>query len=181
MTFALKCHPDAPTEIITSISVSHEWRAQNLLWVRYHVEMPPQQLYLPESAEPERMDNLWHTTCFELFLRDPSAAAYCELNLSPSSCWAAYGFLDYREGAHDMDVPDAPKIAQDVSDTHFALEAVLTLPDDCIFPELAAAISAIMVTVDGHKSFWGYEHPVGAPDFHHADCFAARLRPSEAA
>lgn len=180
MTFALKCHPETPSEIISGIGVLHEWRAQNILWMRYHVETSPEQLYLPEPAEPERIDNLWQTTCFELFLREPRAAAYCEFNLSPSRCWAAYGFLGFREGAHDMDVPDAPEIALDTSDTHFALEAVLTLPDNCIFPELAAALSAIIVTADGHKSFWGYAHPVGSPDFHHADCFAVRLRPSEA-
>ncbi|MEM8694559.1 MAG: DOMON-like domain-containing protein [Pseudomonadota bacterium] len=181
MTFMLTCHPNTPTDIVDGIEVSHEWRTSNRLWLRYAVRSSPRDLFIPDLAPPERMDDLWHTTCFELFLREPSAAPYCEFNLSPSSRWAAYGFTDFREGAHDMNVPNAPEIGLDASEDHFALQAILTLPDDRVFPELAAAISAIVVTADGHKSFWGYRHPDGDPEFHHTDCFAARLHPPEIA
>ena len=177
MTFLLTCHPDTPTQTVEQIAVDHEWRSAHQLWLRYHVDIPIAELFLPDPAEPERMDDLWHTTCFELFLREPDAAPYCEFNLSPSSRWAAYGFTDFREGMHDMVVPQAPEIELDMGDSYFALEALLTLPDDRVFPHLAAAVSAIIVTSDQHKSFWGYRHPEGKPEFHHADCFAARLTP----
>ncbi|MEO1170147.1 MAG: DOMON-like domain-containing protein [Pseudomonadota bacterium] len=181
MTFQLTCHPDTPTETVRGIAVSHDWHSHTELQLRYHVDVPLEQLFIPDLAGPERMDDLWHTTCFELFLRQPGAAPYCEFNLSPSSRWAAYGFTDFREGAHDMDVPKAPQIGLDASDSHFALEAILTLPENRVFPQLAAAISAIIVMNDGHKSYWGYRHPEGKPEFHHVDCFAARLTPPEAA
>lgn len=175
MTFVLTCHPDTPTETVRGIAVSHEWRSRIGLWLRYHVDIRPEQLFIADLAKPERMDDLWHMTCFELFLRQPGAAPYCEFNLSPSSRWAAYGFTDFREGGHDMEVSKAPKIDLDAGESHFALEAILTLPEDRVFPELAVAISAIIVTADGHKSLWGYSHPEGKPEFHHADCFALRL------
>ncbi|QLC21557.1 hypothetical protein HFP51_04800 [Parasphingopyxis sp. CP4] len=181
MTFALTYHPETPTQIVEQIAVHHEWRSASQLWLRYHVDIPLSELFLPDPAEPERMDDLWHTTCFELFLREPGASPYCEFNLSPSSRWAAYGFTDFREGMHDMAVPQAPEIALDFGDSYFALEALLTLPDDRVLPKLAAAVSAIIVTNNGHKSFWGYRHPDGKPEFHHADCFAARLTPPVAA
>ncbi len=177
MTFALTCHPETPTRIVERITVDHDWRTANQLWLRYHVDIPLSELFLPAPAEPGRMDNLWHATCFELFLREPGAAPYCEFNLSPSSRWAAYGFTDFREGMHDMEVPQAPEIALDAGDSYLALEVHLTLPEDRVFSELAAAISAIIVTEDGYKSFWGYRHPDGSPEFHHADCFAAHLTP----
>jgi len=179
MTFTLICHPDTPTEIVKGIEVSHEWQSPTELWLRYHVEVPIEELVFPDPAKPERMDDLWQTSCFELFLREQGTAPYCEFNLSPSSRWAAYGFSDFRDEMRDMDVPQAPRIGLDASDSHFALEAVLTLPDDYIFPELSGAISAVIVTGDGHKSYWGIKHPAGKPDFHHADCFAARLSPPE--
>ena len=35
-----------------------------------------------------RADELWRTTCFELFLRPDGGRGYVELNLSPSERWA---------------------------------------------------------------------------------------------
>lgn len=55
-----------------------------------------------------------------------------------------------------MEVPKAPEIAIDTGPAHFALEVMLTLPENRVFPELAVAISAIIVTAAGDKSFWGY-------------------------
>lgn len=180
MQHSLSNHPATPSDIVERIEVSQEWKAPNQLWSRYHVEMPLDQLILPDPAEPERADNLWQTTCFELFLRQPGVAPYCEFNFSPSSQWAAYGFTNLREGMHEIELPADPVIGLDASETHFALEVDITLPEDRVFPQLAASISAIIVDDDGGKTFWGYAHPEGAPDFHHADCFAARLTPPHA-
>jgi hypothetical protein len=37
------------------------------------------------------------------------------------------------------------------------------------------ALSAVIETLDGAKSYWALAHPPGKPDFHHADCFAIEL------
>ncbi len=181
MTFHLKPHPTTPGSLVTGIEVDHEWKTHDTLWLRYFVDCPVDSLFLPDPANAERMDNLWHTTCFELFLREPGAAPYCEFNFSPSSRWAAYGFTDFRDGVHDLAVSADPEIAPlDAGDSFFALEVDIVLPDDRIFPELAAAIFAIIVDENDNKTFWGYRHPDGAPEFHHADCFVVRLTPPEA-
>ncbi|WP_299327810.1 DOMON-like domain-containing protein [Parasphingopyxis sp.] len=182
MTFRLSCHPDTPTDTVHGVEVKHEWKSRDTLWLRYFVDCPVDRLFIPGPAEPERMDDLWHSTCFELFLREPGAAPYYEFNFSPSSRWAAYGFTHFREGAHDLAVPSDPAIAPlDAGDSYFALEVDVTLPPDRIYPAMLAAISAIIVDADGNKTYWGYRHPEGKPEFHHADCFAARLTPPEAA
>ena len=182
MVFQLSCHSDTPTNIVRGVEVTHEWKSRDTLRLRYIVDCPAESLFIPGSAEPERMDDLWHTTCFELFLREPGAAPYYEFNFSPSSRWAAYGFTDFREGAHDLEVPLDPVIGPvDVGKSHAALQVSVTLPPDRIYPTMLAALSAIIVDADGHKTYWGYRHPEGKPEFHHADCFAARLTPPEAA
>ena len=58
-------------------------------------------LVLPAKSEPGRADDLWQTTCFELFLRG-EGAAYREYNFSPSGEWAAYAFDSYREGRREI-------------------------------------------------------------------------------
>ena len=55
------------------------------------------QLVIPAQALAERTDGLWEHTCFEAFLAPAGGESYHEVNLSPSSAWATYSFLRYRE------------------------------------------------------------------------------------
>ncbi|WP_350141304.1 hypothetical protein [Parasphingopyxis sp.] len=181
MRFNLSSHPTTPSEIVKGIEVQHEWKERDTLWLRYVVDCPVDKLTLPDPANRERCDNLWQATCFELFLREPGAVPYDEYNFSPSSQWAAYAFNDFREGARDLNLPEPPQIELDAGDSFFALEVDLTLPPDRIYQIIRAAISAIIVDADGNKTYWGYHHPPGDPEFHHADCFAAELTPPGAA
>jgi hypothetical protein len=41
------------------------------------------------------------------------------------------------------------------------------------------ALSAVIETRDGAKSYWALAHPPGKPDFHHADCFIGQLAASK--
>ncbi len=60
-------------------------------WVRLRWRIDGvEKLVVPRFAGKGRADNLWETTCFELFLKSPGGDAYCEINLSPSERWAAY-------------------------------------------------------------------------------------------
>ena len=46
-------------------------------------------IIVPPHAASERMDNLWKTTCFEIFWQPLGGTYYREFNLSPSGRWAA--------------------------------------------------------------------------------------------
>ena len=50
----------------------------------------------PSPVNPQRLDGLWNTTCFEAFYATPGIyarrTAYTELNLSPSGNFNAYAF-----------------------------------------------------------------------------------------
>ncbi len=172
---ALSVHPDSPAPKIEPLEVSIERQPQHRLWLRYHLDMPLSDLLLPDSATPERADNLWQTTCFELFLRRPSEPAYAEFNFSPSSQWAAYRFDDVREGMAMLDVEFVPDGGIDMSDSHFAFEATLILPPEWRDTALDIAIAAVIETVDGEKSYWALAHPADRSDFHHPGSFVLRL------
>ena len=175
ITLELTCHPDAPVSLVESITVHVDRFASGVLRLRYHVEIMLEALALPAPAEQSRSDNLWKTTCFELFAREPGHPDYAEFNFSPSRQWAAYHFGSYRESMNELDVDKIPDIGLDASETHFALEALVELPVAWRAAALDLALSAVIEETDGTKSHWALAHPPGPPDFHHPDCFQLML------
>jgi hypothetical protein len=171
----LLCHPAMPSPQAESVEVSFERFDNNRLWLRYHVEILLDALTLPKPAEPLRTDNLWKTTCFEVFIRRSKDKAYTEFNASPSSQWAAYRFEDYRAGMVDLPLETPPEIGLDASESHFALEVEYVLPAEWVGQPLEIGLSAVIEESDGTKSYWALAHPPGQPDFHHGDCFALQL------
>jgi hypothetical protein len=172
---SMKCHPATPADTVTAVTVAHEIQPEGRLWLRYFVDCNLENLVLSSPAVPQRTDGLWNTTCFELFLRQPGSSNYFEFNFSASSEWAAYRFDNYREGIADWDT-QRPEIGDDASETHFALEATITLPPrgNGVWE---ASLSAVIHEPGDIKSYWALNHPKGPPDFHHRDCFALKLAP----
>jgi hypothetical protein len=96
-----------PPRAVKAVMV--EWRPKaGGLELTYRVE--GRALALPASAVPARADNLWKTTCFELFLGQ-AGTTYREFNFSPSGQWATYAFAAYRESGHDAPMPLPPAIS----------------------------------------------------------------------
>ena len=71
-----------------------------------------------------------------------------------------------------------PEIGNDASETHFALEATIALPQSAS-GVWEAALSAVIHERGDIKSYWALNYPEGPPDFHHRDCFALKLAPPE--
>jgi hypothetical protein len=123
-------------------------------------------IILPPPATPGRMDNLWRTTCFEIFWQPLGDTCYREFNLSPSGRWAAYDFDSFRE-----EMRDAPVDAIAIDCLHDATSLVLTAR---IAAQLAApaqvALNAIVAHPDGTMQFWAMGFPPGKPEFHSEAC-----------
>lgn len=121
----------------------------------------------PASAEFERADELWKTTCFEAFIGGTETQGYIELNLSPSSQWAAYAFVGERQGMRPAVVDDT---AISVMPDRFELWAVfggLRPRDLGRGLPWRLGLSAVIQAVDGSISYWAVTHPGDKPDFHH--------------
>ena len=167
-------HPDLPPPAGVSVSVAWTMPEPDQLTIEYHVADPDRRIRWPAPAVG-RTDNLWQHTCFEAFVAATSGPAYAEFNLAPSGAWAAYAFGGYREGMRDLEIATPPRIIQETSGTWTAT-LDLTGIDTVIGPApWRLAITAVIEADDGSKSYWSLAHPAGKPDFHHADCFAARL------
>lgn len=176
MRLSLQCHPMHTASLVEGVSATYQWQSEAVLQLRYEIEGALQDLGLPKQVTPQRVDGLWETTCFELFLKESSADPYCEFNFSPSSNWAAYQFSDYRDGMENLELPKAPEISLDLSDSHVAIEVTLVLPDILRKTSLNSSFSAVIAENGGSKSYWALAHPPGKPDFHHKDCFTHQLK-----
>ncbi|UYY58802.1 DOMON-like domain-containing protein [Sphingomonas sp. S2-65] len=132
---------------------------------------------LPERRTSERADELWKTTCFELFLRRSGSEGYMEMNFSPSTRWAAYEFASYREGMCDLPLRVDPKIGQIKPEDGVAYAMKVELDPTALLPGVAlqANVTAVIEEADGTKSYWALAHPPGKPDFHDPACFVLEL------
>jgi hypothetical protein len=130
-------------------------------------------LAVPAFAGKGRGDDLWRTTCFELFLKDADGAGYGEFNFSPSERWAAYRFDDYRSGGKDAEPRTLPEVTGSGGSFTYVLTATLEMRE--LDGAVAVGLSAVIEEKDGTKSYWALAHGPGQPDFHYPACFALPL------
>jgi hypothetical protein len=166
--FDLLCHPETPASEVTGVTVE-VLAGQDDVLLTYCVH-DYGKVSVPSWRSPARVNGLWRTTCFEMFLKPAGEDDYFEFNFSPSSEWAAYAFTGYRDGMRDLDRDVAPHIERLADGVEV----------DCDLGGLRGgvlhlALSAVIEESDGTKSYWALAHPPGPPDFHHPACFAATL------
>jgi predicted GIY-YIG superfamily endonuclease len=171
LSFSLQPHPEARPSRDCTVCAKVRI-ADGLAWLTFEVD-PADTIRIPSSVARQRLDGLWRTTCFELFVQQPKG--YAEFNFSPSGDWAAYRFSGYRDGMRNLAMRTAPTIQALVSGDRLTVSISLdrtAMSQDCTF-----ALSAVIEELDGTKSYWALAHPPGDPDFHHPTCFAATLPP----
>jgi hypothetical protein len=171
-TYRLISHPDTPPKGIDGVEV--RWfEAGGKLILRYQVK-GVDALSVPAFAGKGRGDDLWQTTCGELFLKDAQGQGYTEFNFSPSERWAAYRFSGYRADRSDAALPIAPEISASAGEYLFMLTA--TIDAALLTGATLAGLSAVIAEKDGTRSYWALAHPPqGDPDFHDPACFALPL------
>ncbi len=177
----LTLHPDSRCAAVTHIEVDAARPSAGKLLLRYVVTGTIADLQLPPVVAAKRADGLWRHTCFEAFVRVPSASEYFEFNLAPSTQWAAYGFDDHRAGMRALREIDAPRIETRGDGDTFTLQTSLSLDRLPDLPGDAAwrlGLAAVIEDAGGRMSYWALAHPPGKADFHHPDCFALELPPA---
>ena len=165
--------PSEPLKLWVNVDHSAAFGATATTNMWFCVGAPATRFVIPVPAEElQRTENLWQTTCFEAFQREPGSDSYREWNFSPSGQWAAYDFAARREGRVDAEVTP-PYVRMEDNLIWWALGATISV-DAAVRWELG--LSAILEEQDGTKSYWAIAHPAGdKPDFHDPACFAAHL------
>ena len=122
-TYRLIRHASFAPKHITGVSVRWSQLPDGRVMLRYKVEGCT-TLVVPPAREAARADELWKTTCCELFLYDGSGT-YREYNFSPSGEWAAWRFSGYRNGREDIDPVAEPEILAETGNNLFLLTVFL--------------------------------------------------------
>jgi len=167
MRATLLPYPDPDHIYPEAISVEFE-REGGLLWLRFVIDDNPDFIAWPATAPVGRADALWKHTCFEAFVTTDEG--YREFNLSPSGQWASYRFDKYREGMRPADEVCVVE-GLDGGRDYVALEGRIELP----IAGRKLALSAVIETIDGAKTYWALAHPSDKPDFHHPESFILDL------
>jgi hypothetical protein len=176
MRYRLKIHPDSCCDPAVHVEACFARTSSDLL-LRFELKGIG-KLLIPSAVSSARAEELWRHTCLEAFLC-PSAGGdgYYELNLSPSTQWAAYCFAGYRTGMQRLECAE-PRV--EVVRRENTLELTARISLQC-FEDLTKSaawrigLSAVIEETSGRLSYWALNHPPGRPDFHHRDGFALEL------
>lgn len=125
-------------------------------------------LVIPPPAGDGRADELWKTTCCELFLAGPGGR-YREFNFSPSGRWAAWEFTGYRTARVDVDPVVRPMVSIDSGRKVFTLTVFLDKAE--FLRATRIALTAVLEEKRGRMSYWAARHGGLKPDFHEPSCF----------
>ncbi len=173
LRFSLQPHPATPPLRLTSIEARISRHEGGWLTLRWKLT-GSSKVQFPTLAGKARTNELWRTTCFELFISSASGPEYCEFNLSPSEQWAAYDFTGYRSGMRDRAVAPEPVCTLRPGRNSAIFDAAIPLGDLPALP-WRYGLSAVTEEEGGVLSYWAIAHPPGKPDFHDPACFAATL------
>jgi hypothetical protein len=170
MRLKLIPHPATPPEGVVAVDADLHVYPGDGISITYSVVGGA--VVWPVPGAGGRQDELWQTTCFELFLKPVGQDSYFEFNFSPSTAWAVYRFDAYRHRRKDVHPALFPYLVN--------LAPAGLLEVTCDLSELTASpfrmgVSAVIEEPGGRKSYWALAHPPGEPDFHSDACFALEL------
>ena len=171
-THRLVPHPNFAPGDVKAVDVRWAELPDGRLMLRYMVHGSA-GLVVPPFHGRGRGDELWKTTCFELFLYD-GAGRYREFNFSPNGQWAAYAFSGYRIADGNFEPRQIPEIKHEMGANQFVLTVFIDRAD--LQGAETAALAAVIEEKGGRPSYWGLAHNGLKPDFHDPACFRIPLR-----
>ncbi|WP_141732111.1 DOMON-like domain-containing protein [Oligoflexus tunisiensis] len=175
--------PFAPTPAAAAFKIlcDLDFRA-DVLELRYRVQGPIDDLALPMIVvNPQFRDELWTTTCLEIFLQEAGQPAYEEWNFSPSGNWAYYHFQSYRQPSGEAQrLQPLEPLLWIRNDHQLLLQVKIPLPQAFTTDrhELRYGLTAVLHFKSGEKQYWALHHAGDKPDFHRPESFLGEGRPN---
>jgi hypothetical protein len=177
----LRCHSAPNYEDVRALRVIVR-RTINALELGFRLDGSTSRICLTLQSRRHGPVELWRHTCFEAFVAIDGQATYHEFNFAPSHEWLVYAFRAYRDPTPLANVLHSPIVAINTTANRLELDARIVLTDLSaihLHSPLRLGLAAVIESCNGSLSYWALRHPVGKPDFHHADAFALRLEAPE--
>jgi hypothetical protein len=134
------------------------------------------QLKFPDlqpAPARKRRDELWRSTCFEIFVGAKDQTAYLEMNLSPTGDWNTYAFTNYRAGMSASADAVAPLVSLEKKNG-VIIRGLLHSGESMRGP-LALSAAAVLEYENGAIEYWALKHAGSRPDFHLRESFILAL------
>ena len=123
----------------------------------------------PQKSEKKRVNELWKSTCFELFLVNSKKEAYYELNFSSSLAWNFYRLSGYRADIKEVQHISTPQIKVYKNDNEFKI--VLEMEVENLEEFDSCNVACILLKNNHERTFWSLHHHLDKADFHHRQNF----------
>ena len=162
--------------ICAAVSVSPAFEIN----VAYELEDGSNEVMWPRPSIMGFHDELWRTTCFELFLVLPESQSYIEFNFLPSTQWSAYKFESYRGEKTPIHDVEFSKFSASGHEARRRFNAEFSVPNGTLGNEQAgyrAGLAAVIEERCSNLSYWALTHPTARPDFHHEQGFTKNIAP----
>lgn len=173
-THSLVPHPAFAPGTVEKVTVRWGGVGNHQVMLRFRVD-GSEDLVVPQPNGNGRCDDLWKSTCCELFLALPDGR-YREFNFSPTGQWAAYEFKGYRTRRSDFEPVIRPIISCDVGRRVFTLTVFL---DKGEFKGVErVSLCAVVEERRRRMSYWAARHLDLQPDFHNPACFVLPALPA---
>ncbi len=115
----------------------------------------------------DRQDELWKSTCFEMFLNPVGHNQYYEFNFSPNAAWNCYHFAGYR-----FPQPPDPSVDFKMADFQFVNnQMVVQIQNHSAFKNFNVGLTAVIKNKKDQITYFALKHENNKPDFHLASTF----------
>lgn len=155
---------------------------RNSVQITYRISGATERVkFAGPHAPSSRKNDLWRTTCFELFVKTPGGSEYWEYNFAPSGDWDVYRFASYRsELLRETQITNV-SIATEVEQSRLVnLQARLPLPSRLTGHALSFGISSVIEDATGTMHYFALRHGGAKPDFHDPGNFVLSFDPAAA-
>jgi hypothetical protein len=189
---ALTLHPFAQTEASKRLKLSFSvgrtaWEIRFSFALSGGRPVDLANVVLPNrSADTSvrRRDELWKSTCLEVFVGPADGHSYLELNLCLTGDWNVYAFDSYRSGmrpARDARTPALSFESSPSGDLLVWSSAISAsgssgeVGEMLSSPGLVLGATAVLEYQSGEREYWALVHAGGQPDFHLRESFRVAL------
>jgi len=160
----LQCHPASPHHHVKHVRCGI-YRHSDSIALCYEITGSLHSIKVPPPQLAARCDELWRHTCAELFIANKYESEYIEFNFSPSTQWAAYSFINYRQGMMPLAI-ESPSISHEIHDSMLRVQVDVRLPESYRDSTIRAGMCMVIENSDGACSYWALQHDSPRPDFH---------------
>ncbi len=138
-----------------------------------------EDFYPPTSGEKLAIlylnEDLWKTTCFEIFLKNLNSNDYYEFNFNSQGDWNLFYFKDYREREKNFKHTVTVSVQNEklLNKTTLMYKFDIAKLDKLNFP-CQVNLSSVIKT-KSEISYWSQKHTGAKPDFHDSKNFSLLL------